>query len=187
MESALERNHPIETTDETALVEKARADPQAFTALYRKYALPIYRYLYSRVGSLSDAEDLTSQVFLEALENLARYRPTHSFPAWLFTIARRRAIDYYRRRRPLQSLSDEISDPAADPLARLAQSEDLRQLAGLVTALDDDDRELIRLRFAGNLSYPAIGEVLGRSPDAVRMALQRLLNRLEKQMENSNE
>lgn len=187
METALQRLQPSDEDEETWLVERARTDPRAFTDLYRKYALPVYRYLYSRAGSLSDAEDLTSQVFLEALENIRRYRPTCSFAAWLFTIARRRAIDFYRRKRPVQSLSEEISDAQADPLARLIQNDDLSQLAGLVVALGDEDRELIRLRFAGRLSFVAMGEVLGRSPDAVRMALQRLLAKLGKQMENSDE
>ena len=54
--------------DDTALIEQARRDPEAFAALYQRYLTPVYRYLYSRLGSAHDAEDITTQVFIDALE-----------------------------------------------------------------------------------------------------------------------
>jgi DNA-directed RNA polymerase specialized sigma24 family protein len=90
---------PKAEEDEAALIQAAQQSASRFTPLYRKYALPVYRYFYSRLGSPAEAEDLTSQVFLEALESLPRFRRGSSFPVWLFTIVRRRAIDHYRRKR----------------------------------------------------------------------------------------
>jgi len=76
--------------EDASLVEAARRDPAAFATLYRRYVTPIYRYIYSRLGNVADAEDLTARVFTEALEGLHRYREQGNFAAWLFTIARHR-------------------------------------------------------------------------------------------------
>jgi hypothetical protein len=80
------------------LVEAAKEDPVAFGRLYNLYVQPIYRYLYSQVGTVHDAEDLTSQTFMTAYESLTRYRERGFFSAWLFRIARSRLIDHFRGR-----------------------------------------------------------------------------------------
>ena len=68
--------------DDASLAKDAALNEEAFTALYRRYVAPIYRYLYHRLGNANDAEDLTAQVFMEALEGLASYRERGSFSAW---------------------------------------------------------------------------------------------------------
>src|SRR5690606_23373838 len=94
--------------DDAALVRAARGDPAAFAALYRRYVGPVYRYLYSRLGHAAEAEDLTAQVFSEALQALPRYRERKRFAAWLFAIARRRLADHYRRQRPSEPLDERL-------------------------------------------------------------------------------
>jgi len=113
--------------EEASLVEAARHDTAAFSRLYRRYVTPVYRYLYKWVGNPAEAEDLTSQVFTEALEGLARYRERGNFAAWLFTIARRRLVDFYRQR-PCASLGDPPS-PEPGQLAAVEKGEDLQRLA----------------------------------------------------------
>jgi RNA polymerase sigma-70 factor (ECF subfamily) len=61
-------------TSERDLVQAARRDPAAFTRLYRRYVDPVYRYLYKWTGNSAEAEDLTSQVFIEVLEKLVHYQ-----------------------------------------------------------------------------------------------------------------
>lgn len=170
--------------DEPLLVEAARQNPEAFDALYCRYLTPVYRYLYSRVQNQADAEDLTAQVFIEALEGLARYRDRGTFAAWLFTIARHRAIDHHRRQRPAFSLDETRDRPDGhDPLADILKNERLHALARHLQTLDDDARELLRLRFAAGLTFPEIARVLKRRPEAVKMALHRLLRRIEAALE----
>lgn len=175
--------------EEAALVSAAQRDPAAFAGLYRRYVKPVYRYLYSRAGSPADAEDLTEQAFLEALEGLGRYRQQGPFAAWLFTIARRRAIDHLRRRRPEASLGEGVADPQAppDPLAQVIRSEESRRLQTLLAGLDEADLELLRLRFAAGLGFGEMARILRRSEAAVKMQLYRLLRRLEGQLEESHE
>lgn len=167
-----------ELDDEAALVEAARHDVDAFAALYRRYVMPIYRYLHSRTGNATDAQDLTAQVFLEALESLSRYRDRGNFAAWLFTIARRRAVDHYRRTSAVPL--DDIDDlPArSDLMADVIERETLAQLGALLSQLDAAQLELLQLRFAGDLTFQQIGVVQGRSEAAVKMALRRLLDHL---------
>ncbi len=171
--------------DDASLARAARRDREAFAALYRRHVRRIYRYIYSRVGRRADAEDLTALVFTEALEGLDGYREQGTFSAWLFTIAHRRLVDHYRRDRPTWPLDEasEIVQDQPNPLTELVQNERLAHLAGLVNALDEKQQELLRLRFAGELTYREIGQIVGRSEGAVKMAIHRLLRRLEEKWE----
>ncbi|MGB0388239.1 MAG: RNA polymerase sigma factor, partial [Ardenticatenaceae bacterium] len=144
---------------------------------------PIYRYLYSRVGTVSQAEELTSQVLMAALEGLPRYRERGNFAGWLFTIARHKVTDYYRRRRDHLPLNEGLDGHAQDPLAQVIHDEQLKRLSTLLTTLGEDKKEMLRLRFAADLTYRQIGEVVGRSEAAVKMAIRRVLRRLEAEWE----
>jgi len=171
--------------DEAALVKAARRDTRAFTLLYRRYVTPVYRYLCKWVGNPSEAEDLTSQVFTEVLEGLANYQEQGNFAAWLFTIARRKAIAAYRRQHPNLPLgeAEEIPGGTEDPLEQVMQSEQHDRMAVLFAGLDTDQRELLRLRFTAGLAYGKIGALLGRSEAAVKMAIYRLLRQMYEKWE----
>jgi len=174
--------------EDASLVRAAQWDPAAFAPLYRRYVTPVYRYLYSRVGHAAQAEDLTAQVFTEALEGLHGYREEGNFAGWLFTIARHKVTDHYRRQRAQVPLNEALDSSARDdPLTHVVQDERLQRLAALVTPLDEDQQELLRLRFAAGLTYAEIGRLLGRSEAAVKMAVHRLLRRLEAAWEESDE
>lgn len=169
--------------DDPHLVERARRDPEAFAALYREYLPRVYRYLYRRVGSILDAEDLTAQVFTEALEGLRknRFRAGGCFPAWLFSIARRRAADFYRQR-PTDPLEDSPS-PEPGLLAAVEKADDLGRLARLLVQLDEHKQELLRLRYAAGLRFAEIALLESRSEAAVKMELYRILDFLREYWE----
>ncbi len=172
--------------DDATLVEKARRDPEAFAVLYRRYLTPVYRYLYRRLGNAHDAEDITAQVFIETLEGLTknRYRLGGHFTAWLFTIARHRLVDLYRQR-PSTPLDDPPS-PEPGLLAAIEANEDVCRLTHLLSELDEDKRELLRLRFSAGLSFAEIALLENRSEGAVKMTLYRALNWLRDAWEAEN-
>ena len=178
-----------EPEDDAQLVRAARRDAAAFGTLYRRHVTPIYRYVYSRVGNAADAQDLTAQVFLEALQGLDRYHERGSFRAWLFTIAHHKAADHHRRKRPDVPLDEarDATEGVEGPLARLVREEALERLVDLVGRLDDDKQEMLMLRFAGGLPYREIGRVVGRREGAVKMAVHRLLRQLEAEWEEDDE
>jgi RNA polymerase sigma factor (sigma-70 family) len=95
-------------TDQT-LVERAQRDPAQFAALYDRYLDPIYAYCYRRLGTRELTEDATSQVFLQALAALPKFR-AHSFRAWLYTIAHNVVVDIHRERPALPLIDDAALD-----------------------------------------------------------------------------
>ena len=173
--------------DEAALIEAAQTNPLAFDTLYQRYLARVYRYLRARSEGDEDAADLTQQVFLQAFYALPAYQQRGlPFAAWLFQIARRVAIDTYRRHRATQSLDTlalafEAAADEQDPESIVLQQERLARLRMLVAKLDDGKRELLALRFAAGLSSSQIATVLGKSPAAVKKQLTRIIASLKEQ------
>lgn len=164
--------------DEAALVARARDDRQAFAVLYRRYADPVYRYCYRRLGAKEVAEDATSQVFLQALAALPRFRDG-SFRSWLFAIAHNVTSNALRSDRPHRPLDDALAAPATGPSPEDLALDATEHLAirMLLTRLPADQRHLLELRLAG-LTDAEIGRALGRSHGAVRVAQHRAVVRL---------
>ena len=115
-------------TSEDQLVLNAKQDLRNFDALYLRYAQPVYRYLYSRIGSGAEAEDATAQTFLSALEGFGRYRHEGYFGAWLFGIARRKAADHFRVNSKHVALPDTLPDGEADVPQIAERNQRIRQL-----------------------------------------------------------
>ena len=174
--------------EEPILIEQARHDPEAFAVLYQHHLRPVYNYLFRRVGSVQEAEDLTAQVFTEALEGLLNGRfHGGSFAAWLFTIARRRAADYYRQHNP--SALAELGDPMSadsEPLASIEERDTRERLERLLAELDDEKQELLRLRFSAGLSFAEIAQIKRSTEAAIKMAFYRLLDWLRTNWEVKN-
>lgn len=176
------------TPDISDLIENARNDPQAFAELYQLYIQPVFRYLFSRIGSLPEAEDATAQTFLAILESLDRYHDDGHFAAWVFSIARRKAMDHFRSQRRQMPLEQAESIPLpSDLLQQAIQSQQNQALAKLIRSLPEGERELIRLRYIADLSFSEIGRLLNRSEEASKKSLYRLLARLQSQLEDSHE
>lgn len=174
----------IHAEDPSILVTRAREDISAFGELYDLYVQPVFRYLYRRVGSLQDAEDLTSQTFIAAIESLGRYREQNHFAAWLFGIAHHKLVDYYRRNKshPFAENMEDLSKEE-DALGKIIVDEELSHLLVLIQSLRNDEQDLIYLRYLAGLSYVEIAELLGKNVEAVKKSIYRLLARLKSQME----
>ncbi len=175
----------IALQEEASLINAARSDPAVFNQLYLTYIRPIYRYIYSKVGEVRQTEDLTAQVFLAALESLPRYRHDGHFAAWLFSIARHKIVDHYRSRHveaPIE-IAQEASLKKGDPLAALIQTEDAQRLSTLIRRLDEQDQELLRLRFVAGLNFGEIGRLLNSSMEATKKRFYRLITHLRQQVE----
>jgi RNA polymerase sigma-70 factor, ECF subfamily len=176
-----------DSPDEAELVTAAQLNPPDFDILYRRYLPPVYRYLRAQVSNVEDAADLTQQIFLQALDALPSYHARGMpFAAWLFRIARHVVIDSYRRHKTgtvaLEALPEALHPVAgSDPLAVLLERERGQRLYEMLTSLDRGKRELLMLRFAGQLSANEIAAVVGKSPAAVKKQLTRILAELKGQ------
>lgn len=173
--------------DESVLVRSAQADSGAFAVLYDRYVQRLYHYCYHRTNNVHDAEDLTAQTFLAALEALPHYRKDGHFAAWLFTIARNKVVDYYRRA-PNIPLEDSMLPLIPSDLAD--ETETLQEKGMLLRALrtlTEDEQEIIRLRYVAELSFAEIARALRKSESATKKMLYRLLARLKSRMEAEHE
>ena len=169
------------SVDEDArLVLAAQKTPADFKPLYLKWLKQVYRYFYFRVGNEKDAEDLTSQVFLKVYEDLPRYHNRGCFSAWLFAIARARAVDFYRKKNHEVPLAEaNLLPDNLDLTAQSLRDEELHQVLTLIHLLPPDEQELLRLRFVAELNYREIGMLLHRKEDAVRKSISRILDRVQ--------
>ena len=173
--------------DAFVIQQAQQGGKSALAQVYDIYARSIYRYHYSRTGNILDAEDLTAQTFLAVIEALPRYRDRGHFTAWIFQIARNKAMDHFRKNHKQEALSFSLKDLThAEPLDVIIDQQALQRLSQLLGLLEDDERELIRLRHSAGLSFVEMAVLLGRKDDAVRKALKRLLERLYNEMEVEN-
>ncbi|HUP50348.1 MAG TPA: sigma-70 family RNA polymerase sigma factor [Thermoanaerobaculia bacterium] len=140
---------------------------EAFGALYRRHARAVHGTLLSRLPP-ADADDGVQEVFLQAMKRLGELREPESFAAWVCAIARRRAVDHYRRRVEQEELPAEVPS-RADTGARAEAGEVLRAIQQLPEAY----HEPLVLRLVEGLSGPEIAAVTGLTPDSVRVNLHR--------------
>lgn len=184
----MENESPRRLEVDSKTVQRAlEGNQSALAHIYDAYAKPIYRYHFSRVGNAPDAEDLTAQTFLAVLESLVRYQHRDNFTAWIFQIARNKLMDHFRGNHSHGEIDESVVDPAqGDVLEALVRDESRARLKSLLHLLDEEERELIHLRYAAELSFVEIAQLLGRKEDAVRKATRRILDRLSIQMEAQN-
>jgi RNA polymerase sigma-70 factor (ECF subfamily) len=171
--------------DVEAMVRDARAgDSAALGQLYDTYRDRVARFATGRLGDAEKAEDVTSETFEAVLRNLGAYRAGTDFEAWLFTIAHRRVADHFRRRfRRREVELDEAAHPAVgDPEEAVLAAERRAEVAGAFRRLRADQQEVLALRVLGGLSAAQVGEVLGKSEGAVRVAQHRALRSLREAM-----
>jgi RNA polymerase sigma-70 factor, ECF subfamily len=173
--------------DDSALIRAAQTDTEVFSVLYDRYIQRLYHYCYHRTNNVHDAEDLTAQTFLAALEAFPQYRRDGHFAAWLFTIARHKVVDFYRSQPDLHLEESMIPPFHSDLAGEMETSQQKGILLRAIRALPEDEQELIRLRYAAELSFVEIAKALHKSEGAAKKMLYRLLARLKSQMEAEHE
>jgi RNA polymerase sigma-70 factor (ECF subfamily) len=174
--------------NERQLVLQAQAgNAEAFGQLYDAYMERIYRFVYFRVEDQQTAEDLTSQVFLRAWNNLDRFRLGGTpYLAWLYTIAHNAVIDHYRTRKVTTPLEDvRLSQP---DYAEVVENDidfavEMRSIKSAMQTLTDDQQQVLTLKFIEGMSNDEIARHLGKRGGAVRALQMRGLRALAKQLE----
>jgi RNA polymerase sigma-70 factor (ECF subfamily) len=177
-----------QTNEEEILISQARQDAASFGKLYDLYAPSIYRYILSRTGNIQDAQDITSQTFLKVLEKLSSYHHRGYFSAWLFSIARSRYVDHFRKRNQEEKLiANKNLESQTDILSIVVDRERLLNLDHILGLLSDEEMDLLRLRNVAELTFAEMAEILSKTEDATKKKYYRLLARLQSQLEDENE
>lgn len=157
-----------------SLIRRAQqGDRGSIGWLFERFQPTIFRYLYYRIGERQAAEDLTSEVFVRMLRALPSYQlQAAPFQSWLFQIARNLAIDHFRQSGRSAALTETLESKDPAPEAVLDQHLTHDELCGALSKLNDEQREVIILRFILALPIAEVAQMLGRSSDAVK-GLQR--------------
>lgn len=168
--------------DERLLVEAARKDPSRFAELYENHFERVYAYVIRRVGNRQEAEDITSEVFHQALEKIGSFEWRGvPFAAWLLRIAVNATTDRWRQRareqgNPGAEASEQFDFDEANERARLFR---------MVKELPMEQRLVIEMRFAEEKSIRDIAEVVGKSEGAVKQLQFRAIKNLRAKVEKS--
>lgn len=157
-----------------------RGDAAAFAALYRRHLSSVYRYVTARLASPEEAEDVTSDVFQRVWSSRRAYRGQGTPRAWIFAIAHKTLADHYRRRppAPTATTTDDPVDGQPSPEESLIQDETANHVRRLLQQLSPTQQEVLRLRFAAELTYAEIATVIGKREDAVKKIAYRALEAL---------
>jgi RNA polymerase sigma-70 factor (ECF subfamily) len=175
-----------ETADqERVLIEAAQRDPTRFAALYESHFGRVYAYAVRRLRSRQDAEDITAEVFQQALANLRRFEWRGvPFCAWLYRIAANALADRSKRAAREQGNPPLKLEPESEPPFERLEAQ--ARLYQLVRELPDDQRRVIELRFTEEKSIRDVAVELGRSEGAVKQLQLRAIQRLRERMGQGN-
>jgi RNA polymerase sigma-70 factor (ECF subfamily) len=170
----------------------------AFEALVQRYQDRLVGILYHLIGNLEEAEDLSQDVFLRIYKARKGYRPRAKFSTWLFTIANNLALNHLRGkgRKPSVPMSGSGSDSGAaasfgqhvasrerTASSQMRQIELSEVISAALTGLGDDQRIAVLLNKFEDMSYAEIGEIMNRSPAAIKSLLARARNELRERLE----
>ena len=170
-----------EAVDARGLVEAVLAgDRNAFRVLVEREQVAVYRTCLRILGRPHDAEDVAQESFVMAFRSLGTYRGDGPLGGWLMRIAMRQAYRRLGQRRETSELSPELplGSPGSDPLAATLAGERQREVRLAVAALREPYREVVALRFFGELSLEEIAATTQRPLNTVKTHLRRGLERL---------
>lgn len=170
------------------LIERAKlGDKEAFGSLYREFYIPVFRYIYLRVSSKEEAEDLTQTVFLKTYQSIKRYQVSDADPlAYFFTVARNTVIDFYRKRKEVSLEGNEqvfeIPDLRNNPEEDFSKQENHTMIMSALAALPEDQKEIVILKFINELSNSEIAKLLNKKEPSIRQIQHRAIKNLQLQL-----
>jgi RNA polymerase sigma-70 factor (ECF subfamily) len=169
--------------EEEAVIKLAQKDPAHFKSLYEKYYKTIFLFVFHKLNNKETSADLTSQVFLNALVNIQKYKPMSvPFSAWLYRIAVNEINGYFRKNNKSRHviIDDEmlklIKEESEGP-----QIEELQlNIESVIKTLPISEVELIELRFFEKKSYAEIAFITGNTETNAKTKMWRILEKIRK-------
>jgi len=191
--------HGMSDPTEATLINRCRAgDAGAWDELFNRHYAPAYRFVFQLGFHLTpqDAEEICQETFLSVVRNLRSFKGGSAFQTWLFRIAANKARDFLEKESALKrggtvaplslnaehpetGLTLDPPDPAPPPDGAAAETERLALVHRAVGALEEPCREIVQLRYFGELTYEELAGALGLHPKTVSSRLSRCLDRLE--------
>lgn len=158
-----------------------RGDQEAFGQVYTTLYTPLYRYVFSRCKDKELSNDICQQAFLRFFQALPGYEPNKSPLAYLFTIAKHLLINHGEKKAPVP-FDDVLLETTEDDSVSIVEDAHVKLLADRIDSylpsLTEDEAEVIRMHFYGDLSHKEIGETLRKEEATVRKIKERALKKL---------
>ena len=165
-------------------IQKAQSNRQFFRPLYNRYYEGIFRFVFKRVADESLSADITSQVFLKALQKLESYKfKGLPFSAWLYRIASNEVVQHYRdlKKSRVVSINDSQLENFADELEYSDSRHQLKdRISQSLNTLKEDELQLIELRYFEKLPFREIAEIMGLSESNAKVKTYRITTKLSK-------
>lgn len=169
--------------EELMLIESAKLDPVRFAPLYDRYYKSIYLFIFKRFRDKELCADLTSQVFLKAMLNISKYQDKgFPFSAWLFRIAFNEMNMHHRKNSKYHEVEVKEKD-AVEFLHEMdidSKENNINTILAFLEKMEEDQQQLIQLRFFDKLSFKEIGDLLQITEDNAKVRLYRAIEKLKK-------
>jgi len=173
-------------TDQELILKSIQGDQEAFGDLYERYLDQIYRYVFYRVQTVEEAEDLTEATFVRVWEDfrVRKNKPEiQNFRAWVYRVAHNQVVDHYRKKKPDQLDADNgatiIQSPGPGTEEAVIHKIDSHLLAEALKQLEETARNVIVLRFLNGLSHADTAGALNLNEGHVRVIQYRALKQLQ--------
>jgi RNA polymerase sigma-70 factor (ECF subfamily) len=186
----LQRGDRIDEATLVALIQRAQqwADPTAFDDLYLLYADRIFRFLIVRLGDAEVAEEVTAQVFLRLIEKIDQYKIALKdnaaiFSAWLYRMAYNKMVDVLRKQKHHQQISIQYAETVAhhQAMSEMVENQiEFEQVIEKLQLLNDQQRQVLLLRFVEGLSIAETAQVMEKSEGAIKALQHRSLEALRR-------
>jgi RNA polymerase sigma-70 factor (ECF subfamily) len=164
-------------------IKYAKENPRGFEPLYNKYHEQIFRYVYQRIDDKDLAFDITSQVFLKALNNIHKYEYRGvPFASWLYRIAKSELYQSFRDKKARRTVNIETVHVAnmIDEMEEDSTDEGRKMLIRLIGKLNEEEVQMVELRYFEKRSYREIGEILEITENNAKVKSHRVLNKMKK-------
>ena len=171
---------PVAAGDELgALVRRAQGgEVKAFAGVLEQFEERVFHFVLRMLRNSHDAEDVTQDTFVKAWRHLGSFRPRNSFSTWLFTIARRTALNHLRGQRPTEELSEQDEPMLENPRDAAADREQAESIWRLARRLKPDQYEVLWLCYGEGFSVIEIARIMNTNSLRVRVLLHRARRRM---------
>jgi len=155
---------------------------ETFEQIYRAYFTDVYRYCLKLCGNADEAEELTGETFLKALQKLDSYRGECELRVWLCQIAKNRFLSEQRKKKT-EPLTDTIESNADSPERIAEQKDEAERVSEAVHRLDEPYKEVFLLRVYGEMPFENIGRLFGKTANWACVTFHRAKTKIKAELE----
>ena len=159
--------------------------------IYKEYSYEIYKYLLSLTNDPETSEELLQETFYSAIKNINKFRGESSVKTWLYSIAKNKYIDYYKKSKKTKEIKiDECKDIFLLDTSfeeDYTKKEELLSVCKKVHTLDEKSKEIFYLRIGMNFSFKEIGKIIGKTEEYSRLIFYRIKKYIKEECNNEEE